>query len=161
MFQSLSFAMRDVAVTGHLRRFLFQSAWSLRSTGLATTTSIDADAAAPCMPGIVSSFATQSRSKPKPKAKVKFQQQWDPRPAPNRAAPARPASPLKPAAAAPISNQAIKAETLRVVFPDGSNRILGRAEAQLEAQALRLDMVQMPGSADPPVVRLLSLAKIR
>jgi translation initiation factor IF-3 len=57
-------------------------------------------------------------------------------------------------------NGAIRANELRVIGPDGSQiGILTRAEALLEAERQKLDLVEISPSANPPVARIVDWGK--
>lgn len=57
-------------------------------------------------------------------------------------------------------NEAIRANELRVIDPDGNQiGILTRAEALLEAEQHGLDLVEISPSANPPVVRIVDWGK--
>jgi translation initiation factor IF-3 len=57
-------------------------------------------------------------------------------------------------------NEAIRAQELRVIGPDGSQiGILSRAEALLEAERHGLDLIEISPNANPPVVRIVDWGK--
>jgi len=57
-------------------------------------------------------------------------------------------------------NEAIRAQELRVIGPDGDQiGILTRAEALLEAERQNLDLVEISPNANPPVVRIVDWGK--
>lgn len=63
--------------------------------------------------------------------------------------------------ALPLKNDQIRAQKLRVVFPEsGETRILPLNEAKEEASRLGLDLVLASPNADPPVARLVSWEKL-
>lgn len=57
-------------------------------------------------------------------------------------------------------NEAIRAQELRVIGPDGNQiGILSRADALLEAARYELDLVEISPNANPPVVRIVDWGK--
>jgi len=57
-------------------------------------------------------------------------------------------------------NEAIKAEQLRVIGPDGSQvGVLSRADALLEAEKHGLDLVEISPNTTPPVARIVDWGK--
>jgi translation initiation factor IF-3 len=49
---------------------------------------------------------------------------------------------------------------MRVIFPDGTNQVLERADALAAAKAHDLDLVEVGGRADPPVVKILNYREL-
>ncbi len=57
-------------------------------------------------------------------------------------------------------NEAIRANELRVIGPDGTQLgILSRADALMEAEKAGLDLVEISPQANPPVVRVIDWGK--
>lgn len=60
------------------------------------------------------------------------------------------------------TNQAISAQTLRVIGPDGKQiGVLTKEEALNKAQELELDLVEVVPQAVPPVARIIDFAKFK
>jgi len=60
-----------------------------------------------------------------------------------------------------VVNGDITARSVRVVFEDGRHEVLRRSEALALAKAEKLDLVQVDGTASPPVCRLLDYERLR
>ncbi|MED6174381.1 hypothetical protein PIB30_068536 [Stylosanthes scabra] len=59
----------------------------------------------------------------------------------------------------PRLNEQIKAQYVRLVFDDGNHSIISRFEALDRARKLKLDLVEVQRSADPPVVKIMDYHK--
>lgn len=55
-----------------------------------------------------------------------------------------------------LRNREITAPTLRVIFPDGQEQTLSRASALSASVSLKLDLVLVNSSVDPPVAKIVS-----
>ncbi|GBF94372.1 translation initiation factor IF-3 [Raphidocelis subcapitata] len=59
----------------------------------------------------------------------------------------------------PRRNEEIRAGEVRAIFPDGTNQVLPLPEALRAARALGLDLVEVPGTRDPLVAKVLDWEK--
>jgi translation initiation factor IF-3 len=84
---------------------------------------------------------------------------WRATPAPKGAREAPAARPADPQGR--LVNAEVTARTVRLVAADGTHTVLRLREAQAAARAAGLDLVQVDGTAEPPVCRLLDFEALR